>query len=104
MSGWIAPPDFEEMAAKTNLIVVGRGFSSRIAFSTTTRFVQARANSLNTPFSLAQSSILATQTPFRLLVICREQERKLIKTIQILVKNLAKIFGSRVLIFTVSAI
>src|ERR1700719_1324758 len=50
------------------------------------------------------STVLNTgyKTPFRLLVICREQERKLIKAIHILVKNLAKIFASRVLIFTVS--
>src|SRR5580658_1567476 len=50
------------------------------------------------------STVLNTgyKTPFRLLVICREEKRKLIKTIQVLVKNLAKIFASRVLIFTVS--
>src|SRR5580692_5261273 len=50
------------------------------------------------------STVLNTgcKTPFRLLVICREQERKLIKTIQVLVKDLAKILASRVLIFTIS--
>src|SRR5580700_5525469 len=42
------------------------------------------------------------KTPFRLLVICREQKRKLIKTIQVLVKNLAKVFACCVPIFTVS--
>src|SRR5580704_2778707 len=42
------------------------------------------------------------KTPFRLLVICHQQKRKLIKTIQILVKNRAEIFASRVLIFAVS--
>src|SRR4029077_5202804 len=41
------------------------------------------------------------KTPFRLLEICREQEQKLIKTIEILVKNLVEVFTSREYIFTV---
>jgi hypothetical protein len=53
--------DFEEDGSEDEFDRLGRGLSSRIAFSTTTRFVQARANSLNTPFSLAQSSILSTK-------------------------------------------
>jgi hypothetical protein len=50
------------------------------------------------------STVLNTgyKTSFCLLLICREQERKLIKTIQVLIENLAKILASRVLIFGVS--
>ena len=68
-----------------------RGFSSRIAFFTMTRFAQARAHSLNTRFSLAQSSMPDYKAPFCLLVISRKEKRKLIEAIQILVKNLAEI-------------
>lgn len=42
------------------------------------------------------------KAPFSLLVISREEKRKLIEANQVLVKNLEKILASRVPIFTVS--
>src|SRR5947209_16077134 len=42
------------------------------------------------------------KAPFSLLVISRKEKRQLIKAIHILVKNLQKLFVSRVPLFTVS--